>query len=112
MSLLQRGSFLESPLGKVLDFYNTFIIPRATKRNKTIAISSAIALSFLYVANKLLRPPQHLRHIPYENYFTFVKNATKSYWDKAYSLYLPAIDAPNNNGISMVHTDIQAKYSV
>jgi hypothetical protein len=106
MSALTSSSLLEAPLKTILDFYSKTVVPRLTKKNKTIAISTAVALSIVYIIrDRLLKPPKRLRHIPYHGYFDVIRNIFKneSYWDRAYRVTLPHIDGPESNGIYMVN---------
>ncbi|KAI7893584.1 cytochrome P450 [Mucor mucedo] len=99
MSLLQN-SFLEVPLKNALALYNKEVIPRLTKKNKIISISVAVALSLIYlIREKVLKPPKHLRHIPYISYLDSVKAilTRESAWDRSYRVFLPEIDQKNHS---------------
>lgn len=98
-------SFLETPLSQALEAYNTHVVPRLTKKNKVIAISTAVALSAYILMDKYFKPPRKLRHIPYINFYQFLKGVYNrySYVTKATKLYLPIVNSPENNGIYMVN---------
>ncbi|KAI9345054.1 cytochrome P450 [Pilaira anomala] len=101
MSLSEK-TFLQIPLQNSLKFYNEEIVPRLTKKNKVIAISAAVALSLIYfIQDRILKPPRHLRHLPYLSYFGTLKSLWKgeSIWDRQHRLHLPLIESENNNGL-------------
>lgn len=104
MTMNIRHPFLEAPLNQAMNFYNQYVVPRLTKKNKVIAISTAIVLSVYFIVDKVLRPPKNLRHIPYESYWSFFKSlfSGESFIEKTERVRLPILNAPENNGIYMV----------
>lgn len=104
MSLIQN-SFLETPLQNAIELYNKEIVPRLTKKNKSIAISVAVALSIVYfIKERVMKPPRKLRHIPYISYLDTVRAMFnhESVWNRAYRVYLPIVDSAGNKGIFTV----------
>lgn len=104
MSLSEK-TFLQIPLQNALKLYNEEIVPRLSKKNKVIAISAAVALSLIYfIQDRILKPPRHLRHLPYLSYFGTLKSMWKgeSIWDRQHRLHLPLIESENNNGLFLV----------
>lgn len=74
MSLIQN-SFLQAALQNAVSLYNNEIIPRLTKKNKTIAVNVAVALTLVYlIKDRFLKPPRQLYHIPYLGYFSAIKS--------------------------------------
>lgn len=104
MSLISQYPYLEKRLNHILDIYNQYIVPRLTKKNKAIAISTAVALSLYIIVDKYIKPPRKLRHIPYQSYYEFLKTILykETYDTRAKNFYLPTINSPSNNGIYMV----------
>lgn len=117
MSLLQNP-FLEVPLKKAIAFYNHEVVPKLTKKNKAIAITAAIAISFvILVREKLMKPPKKLRHIPYISFWSLVKSTLngESVWDRSYRLLLPKVKSVGGSGIysvSALSIDIVKKYKL
>jgi hypothetical protein len=93
-----------------VEFYNKYVVPKLTTKNKVIAISTAVALSTYLLVDRLFRPPKNLRHIPYQSYFSFVQSAInkENYCMKAERFALPFINSPanNNNSIYMVNNSV------
>lgn len=83
-------------VNSVLDFYQKVILPKATRRNKALSLSLVISLYLVYyVREHILKPPKHLRHIPYIGYFDLIKSVLnkKSFADMEYQFTLPSINA-------------------
>lgn len=97
------SSLLRTTFDQFYDVYNQYIVPRLTKRNKSIAISTAIAVS-LYFYLESFKPPKKLRHIPYQHYFSSLKAALRgeTFIQQTEEFRLPLINSPGNNGIYMV----------
>ncbi|KAI8877202.1 cytochrome P450 [Backusella circina FSU 941] len=100
MSFLQN-SFLEIPLENALKVYNEEILTRVSRKNQFIAIGAAVALTLVYKVRELMRPPKHLRHIPYFGYIDLLSAYVKEkrYIDIAYLRSLPLLRRPENKGI-------------
>jgi hypothetical protein len=100
MSLINQQ--LNTSLTQALELYNQHVVPRLTKKNKVIAISTAVALSVYVLVDRLFKPPKKLRHIPYQGYYSFLKGIfhKDTYDTKAKKFYLPTISS--TNGIYMV----------
>ena len=104
--LIKNNTFLQEPLQKAIEIYQQDVVPRLTKKNKTIAISTAVAISLIYfIRDKYFKPPKNIRHISYQGYFDVIKSIIikESYWDRAYRLSLPTIDSETNNGLYVVY---------
>jgi hypothetical protein len=100
-----QNTFLESPLKHAIALYNHEIIPRLSRRNKAIAITAAITMSFvLIVREKILKPPKKLRHIPYISLFTLIGSLLKgeSIWNRSYRVYFPIINSKKGSGLYTV----------
>lgn len=98
--LLKPGSVVETSLQTVLDFYQKFIVPNATRRNKTLSLSLAVSLYLIYyVREHVLKPPKNLRHIPYVGYFDLIKSVfnKQSFADMEYKFTIPLINAEGSN---------------
>ncbi|KAI8366859.1 cytochrome P450 [Blakeslea trispora] len=64
------------PVQRLMELYNTYVLPRLTKRNKTIGISTAVAFSVMYfIYERIIKPPKHLRQFPYVTYYQSIKTA-------------------------------------
>lgn len=104
MPILEK-EYLKLPLHRAIQLYNQHIVPRLTKKNQAIAISTAITLSLVYyIQDRLLKPPRHLRHIPYAGLFSTLKSFwnRECFWDRAHKLHLPLIEAENSKGLFLV----------
>jgi hypothetical protein len=104
--LIKNNTFLQEPLQKAIEIYQQDVVPRLTKKNKTIAISTAVAISLIYfIRDRYFKPPKNIRHISYQGYFDVIKSmiTKESYWDRAYRLSLPTIDSETNNGLYVVY---------
>lgn len=103
MSLLQN-EFLKVPLENAIKVFNTEIVPRLTKKNKSIAISVAVALSLVYFIRDLVKPPKKFRHIPYVSHLGAIWSSLvyESVWDRAYRVHLPELNKKEHNGLFMV----------
>jgi hypothetical protein len=99
--LLQR-SFLEAP-SKITEFYYDQVMPRLNKRSKVIAISAAVVL-ICYKITDMLKPPKHLRHIPYQNYFGHFVSILKrdSALERAQKFSFHLINSQDSNGLFLV----------
>lgn len=105
MSLLEN-SFLKLPLQNAIQLYSDEVVPRLTKRNKVIAISVAVALSFIYfIRDRVTKPPRKLRHIPYLSYFGVLKSmySKESVRDRSARVHIPEINSENSNGLFLVN---------
>ena len=88
---------------KSMDFVDRLLpqiskyVPLTIRKNKKLAISTAIALYFAYWIRKSTLPPKHLRHIPHVSYFTFVASLINghSYISRAKSVHLPFLYKTN-----------------
>ncbi|KAG2204329.1 hypothetical protein INT47_009371 [Mucor saturninus] len=102
MSLLQH-EFLKVPLENALVIFNKHIVPRLTKKNKSIAISAAVAMSVVYFITELLKPPKKLRHIPYVSHLGAVWSSLvyEPVWDRAYRVHLPELTKKGHPGLFM-----------
>lgn len=92
------STFLKVPFEGVLQFYNSELISRITKKNKLISISIAIAFSLVwYMTEKVMKPPKNLRHIPYLSYFDSIMSTlyNESLWNRASRVHLPIINNTN-----------------
>lgn len=105
MSLLQN-EFLKVPFENALHLINKELIPRLTKKNKSIAISVAVAMSVVYFLTELVKPPKKLRHIPYINHLGAVWSSLvyESVWDRAYRVHLPELTKKEHPGLFMVRS--------
>ncbi|KAG2200780.1 hypothetical protein INT46_002171 [Mucor plumbeus] len=100
--LIESNILLQGPLQKAIKLYHKDIVPLLTKKNKTIAISTAVAIYLIYfIRDRYFKPPKNIRHIPYQDYFDFVKSLIikESHWDRAYKVLLPVIDSETNPGL-------------
>jgi hypothetical protein len=99
-----RRPFLQVPLKNIAEIYNDQILPRMTKKNKVVAISTAIILMITYKLNKLLRPPRHLAHIPYQSYFSLISSllTKKTFLERSQHFGLPLINSKESNGLYLV----------
>lgn len=105
--LVLQNSFLELPLQNAVALYHDHVVPRLTRKNKSVAISVAIVLSLIaFIREKILKPPKNIRHIPYISVIKSIKATLRdeSIWNRAYKLYLPAIHTPGNKGVIAVST--------
>lgn len=70
---------VNTSLERVTELYEKHILPRLnTKEGRVTAISSAVAVTVLYLAyDRLIKPPRALRHIPRVSYYKFVEAAVK-----------------------------------
>jgi hypothetical protein len=105
MSFLQN-SYLQEQIQRVITIYNNQIVHGLTKKNKVIAISTAVCISIAYlIRDIILKPPRQLRHIPYIGYFSVFKSLIKgeSFWDRVYRVKLPKLGSPDNKGIYLVN---------
>ncbi|KAI7883814.1 cytochrome P450 [Mucor mucedo] len=87
---------------QLVSVYNHHVLPKFTFKNKAIAITAAITMSMTYFILKTLRPPKHLRHIPHISPLSLIRSLFigEPYWNRAYRVYLPIIDDPqNHNGL-------------
>ncbi|KAI8054841.1 cytochrome P450 [Thamnidium elegans] len=101
MSLLEN-SFLKLPLQNAIQLYGDEVVPRLTKRNKVIAIGTAVALSIIYfLRDRVTKPPRKLRHIPYLSYFGVLKSMyyKESVRDRSARVHIPEINSENSNGL-------------
>ncbi|KAI8063424.1 cytochrome P450 [Gilbertella persicaria] len=92
---------------KLLDLYQAYIVPRLTQKNKTIGISTAVALSLVYfIRNRILKPPKSLRRIPYIGYFTILGSFIRgeSQWDFDHRVLFPMLESKCKDGIYMKPT--------
>jgi hypothetical protein len=103
MSLLSlKHSFLEAP-SKIIEFYYDQVMPRLNKRNKVITISAAVVL-ICYKITDMLKPPKHLRHIPYQNYFGHFISILRrdSALERAQKFSFNLINSQDSNGLFLV----------
>jgi hypothetical protein len=91
-------SFSPAITERAVALYNEHIVPKLTPKNKVIAISVAITMSMVYIVQKALTPPKHLRHIRHLSPFSMIRSILvgETYWNRAYRVYIPMIDAPDN----------------
>ncbi|KAI8054831.1 cytochrome P450 [Thamnidium elegans] len=74
-----KNTFLQQPLNNAVEIYNSKVVPHLIKKNKTIAISVAVAISIFYIIrDQVFRPPRNLRHIPYFGYFSILGSILKN----------------------------------
>ncbi|KAG2229948.1 hypothetical protein INT48_003493 [Thamnidium elegans] len=74
-----KNTFLQQPLNNAVEIYNSNVVPHLIKKNKTIAISVAVAISIFYIIrDQVFRPPRNLRHIPYFGYFSILGSILKN----------------------------------
>ncbi|CEP08816.1 hypothetical protein [Parasitella parasitica] len=86
----------------MIEVYQHQVIPRLTKKNKAVAISTAVALSLIYVIrDRYFKPPKNIRHLPYQGYLDVFRSSitNEPYPDRAKRVLLPIIDSQSNNGI-------------
>lgn len=98
-------SFSPTFFNPIIKFYNNQNVPQLVKNNKMIAISTAVTLSIIYLfREKVMKPPKHLRHIPYIGYFSVFKSliSGESFWDRTYKVVIPQIEAKESNGLYLV----------
>ena len=110
--LIESNILLQGPLQKAIKLYHKDIVPLLTKKNKTIAISTAVAIYLIYfIRDRYFKPPKNIRHIPYQDYFDFVKSLIikESHWDRAYKVLLPVIDSETNPGLFVVYIFIMKR---
>ncbi|KAI8879154.1 cytochrome P450 [Backusella circina FSU 941] len=94
-------SFLEVPLKKLIELYKNDVVPQLTKKNKVIAIGTAILLVVSYKINTIIRPPRNLRHIPHQSYFSFISSilSKETILERSQRYGLPHINSEESNGI-------------
>jgi hypothetical protein len=100
-----QKEFLRVPLQTALDICNNQVVPRLTTRNKVIAITSAISLSFIYyIHQKILKPPKVFEDLPHESVFDVIWSAIRgeSITDYAQRGTLPLLYSSNGQGLYMV----------
>ncbi|KAI8647570.1 cytochrome P450, partial [Parasitella parasitica] len=93
--------FLQVPLQSTVEMYQQ-IVPHLTKKHKAVAISTAVALSLIYVIqDRYFKPPKNIRHIPYQGYLDVIRSSItkESYPDRANRILLPIINSQSNNGL-------------
>jgi hypothetical protein len=67
MSSILQNRYIQEQLNLATTLYNEYILPRLTKKNQTIAISTAVAISLVYlIREKILKPPK--KASPYSLY--------------------------------------------
>jgi hypothetical protein len=107
MSIIIQNQFLKTQLDSAIELYNNQVVPKLTKRNKVIAIGTAITLSLIALFHeKVLKPPKKLRHIPHVSFFNIFKVLIRgeTYWERAYRTQLPLLDSPESKGLYLVCT--------
>lgn len=105
MSCILQSPYIQEQLDLATTLYNDYIVPRLTKKNKKIAISTAVALSLIYfIRDRVLKPPKRLRHIPYITHASVIKSLIigETHWDRANRVRLPIVDAPGTSGLYLV----------
>lgn len=103
--IIKNNAFLQAPLQRAIEIYQQQVVPRLTKKNKTIGIAAAVTLTLIYlIRDRVLKPPRNIRHIPYQGYFDFIKSIyqKETYWDRAHRWTLPHIDSESSNGLYVV----------
>jgi hypothetical protein len=103
MDILQH-SFLQVPLKNLAEIYQNDVAPQLTKRNKVIAIGTAILLMISYKVSAIIRPPRNLRHIPHQSYFSFISSllSKETILERSQRYGLPHINSDESNGIYLV----------
>jgi hypothetical protein len=104
--LIENNTFLQEPIQKAFEIYQKNIVSRLTKKNKTIAISTAVAISLIYfIRDRYFKPPKNIRHIPYQGYFDVYKSllTKESYTDRAHRISIPTVDSKTSNGLFVVY---------
>lgn len=105
MSLITQNQFLKAQLDNITELYTYHVVPKLSKRNKAIAIGTAITLSLIALFNeKVLKPPKKLRHIPHISIFNmlivFIRG--ESYWERAHRAQIPLLNQPDSKGLYLV----------
>lgn len=70
---------LDSPFESLTRLCAKHVLPYlSTRKGQVAAISSAVALTVLYLAfDRITRPPRALRYIPHVSYFSFISDMVK-----------------------------------
>ncbi|KAI8369193.1 cytochrome P450 [Choanephora cucurbitarum] len=85
----------------LIELYNTYALPRLTKRNQKIGISAAIVISLIYFLDRLSKPPKSLRHFPYVSYYALLKSALRGESGRDFDtrVVVPLLDTESNKAV-------------